>query len=256
MSAVSTAGGARPKLSVVLPVYNERNTIEEVLRRVQAVAIDKEIIVVDDGSQDGTREFLGALAEQARRSAVAFLPYTGAWLRGDNLRVIFQAENRGKGAAVRRGFHMAAGEIVIVQDADLELDPQDYFKLLKPIEEGRADVVYGSRFLNGAGQRARLWQRLGNRTLTRLSNWLTHLRLSDVWTGYKAFRCEVLQSIELFENRFGFEPEITAKIASAGWRVCEAPISYAPRGYDEGKKLGLMDGLQGVWQTIRYSVFA
>lgn len=256
MNLAITPGGAGPKLSVVLPVYNERSMIEEVLRRVQDVAIDKEIVIVDDGSRDGSREFLEELVEQAQRLGAAFLPHSGCWLRADNLRVYFQPENRGKGAAVRRGFGVAAGEVVIVQDADLELDPQDYFKLLEPIEAGRADVVYGSRYLNGPAQGARLWQRWGNRLLTELSNRLTRLRLSDVWTGYKALRREVLQSIELREDRFGFEPEITAKIARGGWRVCETAVSYSPRARNEGKKLGLVDGLQGVWQTIRYSVLA
>lgn len=255
MISTSTLHSKQPKLSVVLPVYNERRTIEEVLRRVQAVAIDKEIVIIDDGSQDGTRELLGALDREARRHGVVFLPLSGCWLRADNLRIFFQPENRGKGAAVRRGFGVATGEIVIVQDADLELDPQDYFKLLEPIEEGRADVVYGSRYLKGPVCGARCRQRWGDRLLTQLSNLLTNLRLSDVRTGYKALKREVAQSIELRADGFGFEPEVTARIARAGWRVCEVPISYSPRSYSESKKLGLRGGLQGIWQTIRYSVW-
>jgi glycosyltransferase involved in cell wall biosynthesis len=251
----STLHSKAPKLSIVLPVYNDRQTIEEVLRRVQAVAIDKEIIIVDDGSQDGTRELLGAIDRAASWHGVVFLPLTNCWLRADNVCVLFQPENRGKGAAVSRGFSSATGEVVIVQDADLGLDPQDYFKLLEPIEEGRADVVYGSRYLTGPVRGIRCWQRWGNRLLTQLSNRLTKLRLSDVWAGYKALRREVAQSIELRANGFGFEQEVKTRIARAGWRVCEVPISYPPRKYSEGKKLGWRDGLQGIWQTIRYSVW-
>jgi glycosyltransferase involved in cell wall biosynthesis len=255
MNSDSTLHSKGPKLSVVLPVNNDRQTIEEVLRRIQAVAIDKEVVIIDDGSQDGTRELLGTIDRATRWHGVVYLPLTNCWLRADNVRVLFQPENRGKGAAVRRGLSSATGEIVIVQDADLELDPQDYFKLLGPIEEGRADVVYGSRYLNGPVRGARFWQRWGNRLLTRLSNLLTNLRLSDVWAGYKALRREVAQSIELRADGFGFEPEVTARIARAGWRVCEVPISYSPRGSHGGRKLGLRGGLEGVWQTIRYSVW-
>jgi glycosyltransferase involved in cell wall biosynthesis len=254
MISDSTLHSKGPKLSIVLPVYNDRQTIEEVLRRVQAVAIEKEVVIIDDGSQDGTRELLGLIDRATRWQGVVYLPLTNCWLRADNMRVLFQPENRGKGAAVRRGFSLATGEIVVVQDADLELDPQDYFKLLEPIEAGRADVVYGSRYLKGSVRGARRWQRWGNRLLTLLSNRLTNLRLSDVWTGYKALKREVAQSIELRADGFGFEPEVTARIARAGWRVCEVPISYSPRKGSEGKKLGWRGGLQGVWQTIRYSV--
>jgi glycosyltransferase involved in cell wall biosynthesis len=256
MISDSTLHSKAPKLSIVLPDYHDRQTIEEVLRRVQAVAIGKEIIIVDDGSQDGTRELLGLIDRATRWQGVVYLPLTNCWLRADNVRVIFQPENRGKGAAVRRGFSSATGEVVIVQDADPGLDPQDYFKLLEPIEEGRADVVYGSRYLTGPVRGIRCWQRWGNRLLTQLSNRLTKLRLSDVWTGYKALRREVAQSIELREDRFGFEPEVTARIARAGWRICEVPVSYSPRKSCEGRKLGWRDGLQGIWQTIRYNVWA
>lgn len=225
-----------PKLSVVVPVYNERATIEQILERVQAVEIEKEIVIVDDGSTDGTREFLSHLA-------------------GPSFRIFFQPENRGKGAAVRRGFSEARGQIVLVQDADLELDPQDYFQLLAPIEQRRADVVYGARFLRGRPRGEKFSHYLGNRLLTLLSNLLSGLRLNDVWTCYKAMRREVLESLELREDGFSFEPEITAKLARGGWRICETPVSYFPRGSAEGKKIRLRDGLAGVLATIRYNRF-
>jgi glycosyltransferase involved in cell wall biosynthesis len=230
-----------PKLSVVVPVYNERATIKQVLERVLAVGIEKEIVIVDDGSTDGTREFLVELAAQSR---------------ADNIRIFFQAENRGKGAAVRRGFGEAQGQIVLVQDADLELDPQDYFKLLAPIERGEADVVYGARFLRGRPRGEKFSHYLGNRWLTRLSNLLTGLRLNDVWTCYKAMRREVLPSLDLRENGFSFEPEITARLARGGWRIREEPVSYFPRSFGEGKKIGWRDGIEGFVATIRYNLFA
>jgi len=228
-----------PKLSVVVPVYNERATIEQILERVQAVEIEKDIVIIDDGSTDGTREFLIELAEQS-----------GA----GNIRIFFQPENRGKGSAVRRGFSEARGKMVLVQDADLELDPQDYFKLLAPIERGEADAVYGARFLRGRPRGEKYSHYLGNRLLTRLSNLLTGLKLNDVWTCYKAMRRDALLSLELKEDGFSFEPEITAKLARGGFRIRETPISYFPRGFDEGKKIGWRDGIEGVVATIRYNL--
>lgn len=230
-----------PKLTVVVPVYNERATIKQILEMIQAVGIEKEVMIVDDGSTDGTREFLLELAEQSR---------------ANNIRVFFQPENRGKGAAARRAFGEARGQIVLVQDADLELDPQDYFKLLAPIERGEADVVYGARFLRGRPRGERLSHYLGNRLLTWLSNLLTDLELNDVWTCYKAMRREVLLSLDLREDGFSFEPEITARLARGGWRIREEPISYFPRGAGEGKKIGWRDGFEGVVATIRYNLFA
>lgn len=233
-----------PRLSVVIPVFNERGTITELLRRVRAVAIDKEIIVVDDGSTDGTREILQGMTG-------------GSDSGGDGpLRVFFQSRNQGKGAAVRRGFQEAKGEIVIIQDADLEYHPEDYERLLMPIERGEADVVYGSRFLGGPHRVLLFWHYVGNRLLTLLSNMFTNLNLSDVWTCYKVFRREVLEGLELRENGFGFEQEITSKIAAKGLRVYEVPIAYYGRTYEEGKKITWRDGVRGLWCILRYSLFS
>jgi len=246
----------RPKLSVVIPVYNERPTIEELLYRVQAVDIDKEIIIVDDGSTDGTRDFLKELAKNGNHnSTVMTMPLTGYELRSDNMRIFFQEKNRGKGAALRRGFQEAHGEIVLVQDADLEYDPQDYHRLLEPIERGMADVVFGTRFLGGPHRVLFYWHYVGNKALTTLSNMLTNMNLSDVWTCYKAFKRGVLQKISLEQDRFGFEPEVTSKVAQGGWRVYEVPISYYGRTYAEGKKITWKDGVKGIWCTLRYNLF-
>jgi glycosyltransferase involved in cell wall biosynthesis len=246
-----------PRLSVVIPVYNERPTIEEILHRVQAVDIDKEIIVVDDGSTDGTREFLQRL-QAAKTDGHSKVGLTGddAPMELDNLRVVFQDRNRGKGAALRRGFAEAKGEIVIIQDADLEYDPQDYHAMIAPITRGVADVVYGSRFLGGPHRVLFFWHFVGNRMLTLLSNMVTNLNLSDVWTCYKAFRRDVLTQLYLREDRFGIEQEITIKVARLGVRVYEVPIAYYGRTYAEGKKITWRDGLWGIWCIVRYGLFA
>ena len=242
-----------PKLSVVVPVYNERATIAEILRRIQAIAIEKEIILVDDGSTDGTREFLETLTRtSAPGNATGEI---GDPSTLDGIRVILLEKNRGKGAALRRGFQEARGEIVLVQDADLEYDPQEYHQLLEPIERNLADVVYGTRFRGGAHRVLFFWHYAGNKFLTTLSNIFTNLNLSDVWTCYKAFRREVLQKIELREDRFGFEPEVTAKVARGSWRIYEIPISYNGRTYAEGKKIGWKDGVRGIWCIVRYGLF-
>lgn len=245
-----------PKLSVVMPVYNECRTIQEILRRVQAVAVDKEIIIVDDGSADGSREILQALAAAAERDPSKTVPpSTGETLAMDNVRVLFQPRNHGKGAALRRGFELARGQYVIVQDADLELDPEDYHKLLEPVERGLADVVYGSRILAGSRRVLFFWHSLGNKFMTLISNMFTNLALTDVWTGYKLFRRDCLQQLNLKEDRFGFEPEVTAKVAKKQFRVYEVPISYQGRTYAEGKKINWKDGVWGIWCVLRYNLF-
>jgi glycosyltransferase involved in cell wall biosynthesis len=242
-----------PKLSVVIPVYNEKDTILEILGRVLTTEIAKEVIIIDDDSKDGTREILEKMAEHQVTGGTTAGAQEGAdsvSLR--DLRFFFQRPNQGKGAALRRGFAEATGDIVLVQDADLEYDPLDYPKLLEPIVDGRADVVYGSRFLGGPQRVHYFWHYVANKMLTLLSNVFTNLKLSDMETCYKVFRREVLKGIRLKSNRFGFEPEITAKVARGNWRVYEVPISYAGRTYEEGKKITWKDGIQALWCIIRY----
>jgi glycosyltransferase involved in cell wall biosynthesis len=242
-----------PKVSIVIPVYNERGTIEEILRRVLDTDIRKEVIVVDDCSTDGARQILENMAARlANNEKSAPAQDGGEPIELRDLRFFFQTPNQGKGAALRRGFAEAAGEIVLVQDADLEYDPRDYAKLLEPIIDGRADVVYGSRFLGGPQRVHYFWHYVANRILTLLSDIFTNLKLSDMETCYKVFRREVLQGIEIKSNRFGFEPEITAKIAKHNWRIYEVPITYAGRTYEEGKKITWKDGVQALWCIIRF----
>jgi glycosyltransferase involved in cell wall biosynthesis len=242
------------RLSVVIPVYNERATIQELLGRVQALHIEKEIVVVDDGSTDGTGDFLREVERSAATTGSLTLSGTSTLLRTDNIRVVFHHRNRGKGAALRSGFQQVRGEVVIVQDADLEYDPGDYPRLLEPVERGVADVVFGSRFLGGPHRVMFFWHYVGNQFLTLLSNVLSNLNLSDVWTCYKVFRADVLRGINIEEDRFGFEAEITAKVAKGRWRVYEVPISYYGRTYAEGKKITWRDGVRGVWCTLRYNL--
>jgi glycosyltransferase involved in cell wall biosynthesis len=242
-----------PKVSIVIPVYNEKGTIDEILRRVLDTELRKEVIVVDDCSTDGTRQILENMAaRQANGESVAAAQDGGDPVALPDLRFFFQSPNQGKGAALRRGFAQATGEVVLVQDADLEYDPRDYGKLLEPIVEGRADVVYGSRFLGGPQRVHYFWHYVANRMLTLLSDIFTNLKLSDMETCYKVFRREVLQGIHIKSNRFGFEPEVTAKIAKHDWRIYEVPISYAGRTYEEGKKITWKDGIQALWCIIRY----
>ncbi|HKD71578.1 MAG TPA: glycosyltransferase family 2 protein [Candidatus Acidoferrum sp.] len=244
-----------PKLSIVIPVFNEKETIFEILRRVIDVSIRKEVLVVDDCSKDGTREILQNLTElQTNGASQAQATDGGDPLELTDVRFLFQAKNQGKGAALRRGFAVATGDIVLVQDADLEYDPRDYPKLLEPILDGRADVVYGSRFLGGPQRVHYFWHYVANKTLTLLSDMATNLKLTDMETCYKVFRREVLQDIQIKSDRFGFEPEITAKVAKGGWRVYEVPISYAGRTYEEGKKITWKDGVQALWCIIRYKL--
>src|ERR1700741_4811436 len=244
-----------PKGSIVIPVYNEKSTIDEILRRVLDTEVRKEVIVVDDCSTDGTRQILENMAaRQARGEARAPAPGGGGPLPLRDLRFFFQGQNQGKGAALRRGFSVATGEIVLVQDADLEYDPRDYPKLLEPILDGRADVVYGSRFLGGPQRVHYFWHYVANKILTLMSDVFSNLKLTDMETCYKVFRREVLQDIQLKSNRFGFEPEITAKVAKGNWRIDEVPSSYAGRTYEEGKKITWKDGVQALWCIVRFNI--
>jgi glycosyltransferase involved in cell wall biosynthesis len=251
------AAPARPMtLSVVVAAYNERNFIEEILRRVQAVGLAHEILVIDDCSTDGTREWLSEMQRRQKAGETEAEILEGkARLRLDEFRFLFQEQNQGKGAALRRGFAEATGDILLVQDADLEYDPRDYPKLLEPILDGRADVVYGSRFLGGPQRVHFFWHYVGNKFLTLLSDILTNLKISDMETCYKAFRKEVIQGMRLRSNRFGFEPEVTARVAKGRWRIYEVPISYAGRSYEEGKKITWRDGVVTLWAILRYHFF-
>ena len=226
------------KISIVIPVYNEVKTIDEIIRRVQQIDVKKEVIIVDDGSNDGT---CGLLKE-------IFQPQEG-------VKVIFHNCNQGKGAALRTGFATVTGDVIIIQDADLEYDPREYAKLLEPILDGRGDVVYGSRFLGGPHRVLFFWHYIGNRFLTLLSNILTNLNLSDMETCYKVFRRQVLNEITLKSNRFGFEPEFTAKVAKKGFRIYEVPISYSGRTYAEGKKITWRDGITALFSIFWFKFF-
>jgi glycosyltransferase involved in cell wall biosynthesis len=243
-----------PKLSVVIPVYNEKETIFEILRRVLETDMRKEVLVVDDGSNDGTREILEQLKELQRKGESCAPAPDGGAIELRDLQFLFQGQNQGKGAALRRGFAAATGDIVLVQDADLEYDPRDYPKLLEPILDGRADVVFGSRFLGGPQRVHYFWHYVANKFLTLLSDMFTNLKLTDMETCYKVFRLEVLKDIRIKSDRFGFEPEITAKVAKGKWRVYEVPISYAGRTYEEGKKITWKDGVQALWCIIRFGL--
>ena len=227
------------KLSVVMPVYNEEATLVEIVDRVLATPFEKELILVDDGSKDRSREIMAELEE-----------------KHDNLRCFYHEQNQGKGGALSTGFRQVTGDVVLIQDADLEYDPADYPVLLQPIEEGKADVVYGSRFLGGRYARVHLfWHYVANRGLTLLSNMFTNLNLTDMETCYKVFRREVADRLEIRSRTFAVEPEITAKVSKLKARVYEVPISYSGRDYEEGKKIGAKDGFIAVWAIVRWTLF-
>jgi len=240
IAASSTAPeAARLRVSVIIPLYNERDTILEVLDRVRRQQDIHQIVVVDDGSTDGSRDVLARHVES----------------KIDDVIVDYLPRNSGKGAALRQGLSRVTGDVVIIQDADLEYDPRDYDRLLEPIRDGRADVVYGSRFKGDSGRVLFFWHSVGNKFLTLLSNMLTNLNFTDMETGYKVFRAEVIKGMPLRSNRFGFEPEFTAKIAKRGWRIYEVPISYSGRDYSEGKKITWRDGFAALFQVVWYRMF-
>lgn len=222
-------------LSIIIPAFNEAAFLPEVIRRVEETPYDKEIIIVDDGSTDGTREYLKGLASEG-------------------IKVMVHEKNMGKGAAMRTGIAVASGDVVIVQDADLEYDPKDYPVLLEPIMQGKADVVYGSRFLGGPHRMLFFWHSVGNSFITLISNMFTDLNLTDMETGYKAFKKKVFETITIESNRFGFEPEITAKVAKKGFRIYEIPISYSGRSYQEGKKITWKDGVKALFTVLKYNL--
>lgn len=221
-------------LSVVIPVYNEEHNIREILRRVQATKLAKEIVVVDDGSQDGTREILKKLDGKGK------------------IRVILHERNKGKGAAVVTGLNAAKGDVLLIQDADLEYDPRDYPALLQPIREGLADVVYGSRFLGSPHRVTMFWHLVANKLLTLMTNILYNTILTDMETGYKVFRRKVIEDMNLRAKRFDFEPEFTAKALKRNYRIYEVPISFNPRDYSQGKKIKLRDAFEAVWTLLKY----
>jgi glycosyltransferase involved in cell wall biosynthesis len=224
-----------PHLSIIIPCYNERETVAEIIKRVHASAPEAEIVVVDDGSTDGSREILNSLNGTH--------PY---------VRVILHAKNGGKGAALQTGIQAATGDIILIQDADLEYDPRDYPGLLKPIEEGQADVVYGSRFLGGPRKAMMFWHMVANKLLTLMTNVLYNTILSDMETGYKVFKAEVIKGVPLRAKRFDFEPEVTAKMLKRRHHIYEVPISFNPREYADGKKIGLKDAFEAVWTLLKY----
>ena len=238
-------------ISLVIPVYNEASTLKHVVRRIVAVDFDKELILVDDGSTDGSRELVAELQE---KSLADWLP-PGTPTRAQNHAVVvLQPMNQGKGAALRAGFERASGDIVVVQDADLEYDPADIPRVIQPILDGIADVCFGSRFIGSPRRALFFWHTVMNKGLTLISNALNDINITDMETGYKAFRGDVIKSIQIEENRFGIEPELTAKVAKRRLRIYEVPISYQGRTYAEGKKIGWKDGVRALYCIIKYGI--
>jgi glycosyltransferase involved in cell wall biosynthesis len=246
-----TCLGAEVLVSLVIPVYNEAPTLKQLVARVVAVDFDKELVLVDDGSTDGSREML---TELERMPLGQWLP-PGANLAGQNrVQIVLQPRNAGKGAALRTGFARVSGDIVVIQDADLEYDPRDIPRLIQPIVDGIADVCFGSRFIGSPRRALYFWHMVMNKSLTLLSNALNDINITDMETCYKAFRAEIIKSIDVEENRFGIEPELTAKVAKRRLRIYEVPISYQGRTYDEGKKIGWKDGVRALYCIVKYGV--
>jgi glycosyltransferase involved in cell wall biosynthesis len=242
------------KLSLVIPVYNELPTLREIVSRIAAVDVDKELVFVDDMSTDGSRELLTELREQGLQRWLSAHDKQRPLLRGNDVQVLLQPKNMGKGAALRAGFAAATGDIIAIQDADLEYDPQDLPRVVQPIVDGIADVTFGSRFIGTPRRALFFWHQMLNNALTLLSNMLNDLNITDMETCYKAFRRDIIKSITVEENRFGIEPELTAKVAKMNLRIYEVPVSYHGRTYDEGTKIGWKDGVRAIYCIVKYGV--
>ena len=242
------------KLSLVIPVYNELPTLREIVSRIAAVDVDKELVLVDDMSTDGSREALAELRDQGLERWLAARGKERPRLRTNEVQVLLQPQNMGKGAALRAGFAAATGDIVAIQDADLEYDPQDLLRVIQPIVDGIADVTFGSRFIGTPRRALFFWHQMLNNALTLLSNMFNDLNITDMETCYKAFRSDIIKSITVEEDRFGIEPELTAKVARMRLRIYEVPVSYHGRTYDEGKKIGWKDGVRAIYCIVKYGV--
>ena len=242
------------KLSLVIPVYNELPTLPEIVSRIAAVDVDKELVLVDDMSSDGSREALTELRDQGLERWLAGHGKQRPRLRTNEIRVLLQPQNMGKGAALRAGFAATTGDIVAIQDADLEYDPQDLLRVIQPIVDGIADVTFGSRFIGTPRRALFFWHQMLNNALTLLSNMFNDLNITDMETCYKAFRSDIIKQITVEENRFGIEPELTAKVARMRLRIYEVPISYHDRTYDEGKKIGWTDGVRALYCIVKYEI--